>query len=61
MLSCSHFVHLQVKQLCLGLPHSHTSLGGSGLDELTGRQEHPLAHMLCDLFCKETVRFYLTS
>ena len=49
--------HLQVKQLCLGLPCDLTSLDGKGLDEFMGCKEHLLARMLRDLFCKETVRF----
>ena len=54
---CSRNFHLQVKQLCLGLPFDVTSLDGNGLDEFMGRKEHPLARILRDLFCKDTVRF----
>lgn len=56
VLRCSRWLHLQVKQLCLGPPHNLASLGGSGVDEFVGRKEHPLARMLRDLCCKDTVR-----
>lgn len=50
-----------MKQLCLGLPCDLTSLDGKGLDEFMGGNEHPLARMLRDLFCEETVRFHFCT
>ena len=53
---CSRHINVQVKQLCLGLPYDLKSPDGNELDEFMGRKEHPLARMLRDLSCKESVR-----
>lgn len=52
----SRWSHLQVKQLCLGIPYDLKSPDGNELDEFMGRKEHPLARILRDLSHKETVR-----